>query len=123
MSFRPAARVAVIVLVSAIVATHGFSQTAPVAASGVEETTVFAEKSDGYPQFRIPAAVVTPRGTLLVFAEGRTNTRGSQSDGGKIHVVLRRSTDGGRTFEPLQVVVADGENTCGNPCLPSARFS
>lgn len=109
--------VAAILLACVTAATRVAAQTAPAAVpAGVEETTVFAEKTDGYPQFRIPAAVVTPRGTLLVFAEARQNTRGSQSDGGRIHVVLRRSTDGGRTFAPLQVVVADGENTCGNPC-------
>jgi sialidase-1 len=30
--------------------------------------------------------------------------------------VLRRSFDGGRTWEPMQVVWDDADNTCGNPC-------
>jgi sialidase-1 len=30
--------------------------------------------------------------------------------------VLKRSTDGGRTWGPLQVIWDDDANTCGNPC-------
>src|SRR5207248_859826 len=37
-------------------------------------------------------------------------------DSGEINLVLKRSTDGGATFAPQQVVWADGQNTCGNPC-------
>jgi sialidase-1 len=56
---------------------------------------------------------VTRKGTLLAFAEGRKK---GTSDTGDIDVVLRRSTDGGGTWGPLQVVWDDAENTCGNPC-------
>jgi sialidase-1 len=35
---------------------------------------------------------------------------------GNIDIVLRRSTDGGQTWMPLQVVADDGPNTLGNPC-------
>ena len=31
-------------------------------------------------------------------------------------MVLRRSFDGGNTWQPLQVVWDDGPNTAGNPC-------
>jgi sialidase-1 len=74
------------------------------------ETTVFSAGTEGYPHFRIPAAVVTTKGTLLAFAEGRTG-----GDSGDIDLVCKRSTDGGKTWGPLQVVWDDGENTCGNP--------
>jgi sialidase-1 len=29
---------------------------------------------------------------------------------------MRRSTDGGKTFDEQKIVWADGKNTCGNPC-------
>ncbi|MEB3961054.1 glycoside hydrolase [Streptomyces kunmingensis] len=51
-------------------------------------------------------------GTLLAFCEGR---RASAADHGDIDLVLRRSTDGGRAWGPLQVVVANGRDLAGNP--------
>ena len=74
---------------------------------------VFVSGQDGYHTYRIPAAIVAPKGTLLAFAEGR---RKGRSDTGDIDLVLRRSSDGGATWGPLQVVWDDGANTCGNPC-------
>ncbi|MBI3854671.1 MAG: exo-alpha-sialidase [Planctomycetes bacterium] len=74
---------------------------------------VFVSGQDGYHTFRIPSAVVTTKGTLLAFCEGRVKARG---DSGDIDLVLRRSSDGGATWGPLQVVWNDGANTCGNPC-------
>jgi sialidase-1 len=74
---------------------------------------VFVSGQDGYHTYRIPAAIVTPKGTLLAFCEGRKK---STSDTGDIDLVLRRSADGGATWGPLQVVWDDGANTCGNPC-------
>jgi sialidase-1 len=69
--------------------------------------------TDGYHTFRIPAAVVTRAGTVLAFAEGR---RGSAGDSGTIDLVLRRSSDGGRTWGALQVVATEPRRgTVGNP--------
>ncbi|MFJ4812769.1 sialidase family protein [Streptomyces longwoodensis] len=67
---------------------------------------------DGYAAFRIPAVVRTPRGTLLAFAEGR---RDGPGDTGDIDLVVRRSTDGGRTWGPSAVVAAGNGHTRGNP--------
>jgi sialidase-1 len=77
------------------------------------ETTLFVSGTEDYHTFRIPSLLVTKRGTLLAFCEGRKN---GSSDAGRIDTVLRRSTDGGQTWSPLQVLWNDGENTCGNPC-------
>ncbi|TDC50326.1 hypothetical protein E1212_15365 [Jiangella ureilytica] len=81
-------------------------------ARAVEQTTVFARGQDGYHTFRIPAVVQAADGTLLAFAEGRLDSPG---DDGDIDLVLKRSSDGGRTWGPLQVVVDDGPNKFGNP--------
>ena len=56
---------------------------------------VFTAGQDGYHTYRIPAIVVTTNGTVLAFCEGRKNGRG---DSGDIDTLLRRSTDGGKTW-------------------------
>lgn len=73
---------------------------------------VYVGNTDGYRTFRIPAAVRTEAGTVLAFAEGR---KYSGSDTGNIDLVLKRSEDGGRTWEKIRVIWDDGDNTCGNP--------
>lgn len=76
------------------------------------ETHVFRSGEDGYHTFRIPAVVLTAKKTLLAFCEGRVEGR---RDSGDIDLVLKRSTDGGRSWSKLAVVWNDGRNTCGNP--------
>ncbi|WSC02952.1 glycoside hydrolase [Streptomyces scopuliridis] len=49
---------------------------------------------------------------MLAFAEGR---RDSAADDGDIDLVLRRSLDGGCTWQPLHVVADAGRDTVGNP--------
>ena len=87
----------------------------------MDVTTPFTSGSGGYSSYRIPAQVITPSGVILAFAEGR----GTSSDTGEIDVVLRRSLDGGATWQPQQIVAASGTDTCGNPtavALPSGRI-
>lgn len=79
----------------------------------LHSANVFTSGTEGYHTFRIPAIIATPKGTLLAFCEGRKNSR---SDTGDIDLVLKRSSDGGKTWGKLQVVWNDGRNTCGNPC-------
>ncbi len=81
--------------------------------SGLQQQDVFLARQGGYHTYRIPSLIVTTNGTLLAFCEGRKN---SASDTGDIDLLLRRSTDGGRTWSPQHVVWDDGANTCGNPC-------
>ena len=76
-------------------------------------TNVFVSGLGDYHTYRIPALVVSTRGTVLAFAEGRT---GGQGDAGDIDLILKRSMDRGQTWQPSQVVWNDGPNTCGNPC-------
>lgn len=76
-------------------------------------TDVFVSDRDGYHTYRIPALIVAKNGALLAFCEGRKKARG---DAGDIDLLVKRSTDGGKTWGPQDVVWDDGENTCGNPC-------
>jgi len=77
------------------------------------KTNVFISGQDGYHTYRIPSLIVTKRGTLLAFAEGRKNSSG---DTGDIDMLLKRSTDNGATWSAAQIVWDDGPNVCGNPC-------
>ncbi|MFD7811744.1 exo-alpha-sialidase [Streptomyces sp. NPDC059785] len=92
---------------------------APAGAKPATDTGEFAQQvlfkasqDPGYACFRIPAVVRTTHGTLLAFAEGRVLNCGDAAD---IDIVVKRSTDGGRTWGPLQVVNEGGGDTHGNP--------
>ncbi|REK85306.1 laminin G [Streptomyces inhibens] len=86
---------------------------APSPAGGFDQQILFkASQEQGYFCFRIPAIVKSARGTLLAIAEGRRHDCG---DAGDIDLVLKRSTDGGRTWGPLQVINRGNGDTHGNP--------
>lgn len=78
----------------------------------LEQADVFISGADGYHTYRIPAIVTTKAGTMLAFCEGRKSSR---SDSGDIDLLVKRSTDGGKTWSPQYLVWSDGTNTCGNP--------
>lgn len=85
-------------------------------AQGPFKTPVFTSGKEGYHTFRIPALLVTKEGTLLAFCEGRKTGRG---DHGDLDMVLKRSTDLGKTWEPMRLVHEEGGTakvTIGNPC-------
>lgn len=83
-----------------------------MAAEEPDFVPVFKSGTDGYAAYRIPTAIQTKRGTLLVFCEGRKN---NLADFGNIDIVLKRSTDGGKTWSAMQVIADLGEDTAGNP--------
>lgn len=76
---------------------------------------------DGVHTSRIPVLAATPKGTLLAAYDLRhRGTKDLQED---IDVGLSRSTDGGRTWEPVRTIMDMGEaeglpqeqNGCGDP--------
>ena len=70
-------------------------------AAEVKKSVVFRSGQDGYHTYRIPTIVRAKNGDLLAFAEGRKNGPG---DHGDIDIVLKRSSDGGRTWGPTKLV-------------------
>jgi sialidase-1 len=76
------------------------------------QTELFRAGEGAYHTYRIPALIVSAKGTLLAFCEGR---RGGAGDSGDIDVLLRRSFDGGRTWAAAQTVADMGGDTVGNP--------
>ncbi len=73
---------------------------------------VFESGKEGYKSFRIPAIIGLNNGDLLAFCEGRVNGAG---DFGDIDLVMKRSTDGGSTWSPLQIVAEFGNLQLSNP--------
>ncbi len=83
----------------------------------LEETVFWPSFKGGYFLYRIPALAVTAQGTVLAFCEGRKT---SGSDQGDIDVIMKRSTDGGRTWSPHKIVYEEGGDAkigIGNPCV------
>jgi sialidase-1 len=77
-----------------------------------EPVSVWQRSDPGYTLFRIPSLIVTQKGTVLAFAEGRAG----QEDSGNIDLLVKRSTNNGKTWSEQSVVWSDRDNTCGNPC-------
>ena len=84
----------------------------PVAAQP-QFVDVFIGGTNGYPAYRIPALLATKQGSLLAFSEGRASLR----DHSENDIVLKRSTDGGKTWGPLQLIDDDGPNALNNPAV------
>ena len=78
----------------------------------IEKFEVFPQGMNDIARYRIPGIVVTHKGTVLAYAEARKN---SSSDWGEIEIHLRRSTDGGKTWEPSKYVAHHGARLEGNP--------
>ena len=88
------------------------------AAPAPPHVDVFRAGEGGYHTYRIPALIVSAKGTLLAFCEGRRN---SAADAGDIDVLLRRSFDGGKTWAAVQKIADMGEDTVGNPAAVVER--
>src|SRR3546814_3002000 len=73
---------------------------------------VFVSGNNGYESYRIPAIIPAPNGDLLAFCEGRVHGAG---DFGDIDIVLKRSSDQGKTWSGLHKVVDYDTLQAGNP--------
>jgi sialidase-1 len=86
---------------------------AACAAEPPQFTDVFVADKDRFPAIRIPSLVVAKTGTLLAICEGRAFQRADQANN---KLILKRSTDNGKTWTPMQVIGDDGSNCLNNPC-------
>ena len=72
---------------------------------------VFEAGQEGYHTYRIPSIVATKEGTLLAFCEGRID-RPDQSEN---DMALKRSTDRGETWSPVETIASFGRSHLNNP--------
>jgi sialidase-1 len=73
-----------------------------------ETTEVFSIAPKNKPNYRIPAILQAPNGDILIFAEKRIDGPG---DLGNHDIVLKRSTDKGKTWSAEQMIFDDGDHT------------
>ena len=113
--------------VATVLASAGVArvrQSSP-AQSGKQDLLIsnpFISGEGGYSCYRTPGLAISSSGSVLAFCGGRVD---NCKDEGNIDVLLRRSLDGGRSWEPLQVLANDGPNPCKIPLpvvLPSGRI-
>ncbi|WP_435021457.1 sialidase family protein [Tundrisphaera sp. TA3] len=84
----------------------------------LERQTLFEANTGGYALYRIPGLVATKAGTLLAYCEARKHSR---SDWGTIDIVMRRSTDGGKTWGPARKIAAPPPDARKNPVAPARK--
>jgi sialidase-1 len=77
-----------------------------------DEQEIFKAGEAGYTRYRIPALVVSAKGTILAFTEAR---KGTGSDTDEIDLALRRSFDHGKTWDPMRIIADDGTRTMNQP--------
>jgi sialidase-1 len=111
---RPPIRQPITIALVALACVGAALPASARADSSLLYTTPFVAGESGYKIFRIPAIWTANNRPVLAFAEGRIDHRRAQ---GNIDVVLRRSLDGGQTWQPMQVVADMGADFCGNPCV------
>jgi sialidase-1 len=79
----------------------------PAAEPRLEKSDLFEAGKGGHTLYRIPGLVVTAKGTVLAYCEARRRTGLDWDD---IEILLRRSTDSGKSWlEPQTLPRPDGE--------------
>ena len=63
--------------------------------------------------YRIPVLSISQKGTLLAFCERRVGLH----DHAQNDIVLRRSLNGGKSWQPLQVLAEEGGDSLNDPCV------
>src|SRR6185437_189835 len=88
--------------------------TSVCAAAGaqVESVNLWNAGIGGYATYRVPGIVVTKRGTILAYCGARKDL--SKGDWSPADVLLRRSTDGGRTWGPSRMIAGNGKDLTDN---------
>lgn len=80
-----------------------------------ETTATVFDPGTSYATTRIPALAMTTKGTLLAFCEARVNNAGDWAD---IDMIMRRSTDGGKTWGDNVVIAGREPKRPTSNCTP-----
>lgn len=79
-------------------------------------TRLFENGTEGYRAYCTPTLLTTGSGAILSICEGRnSDSKVMDGDSADIDLVMRRSLDGGQSWEPRRVIVRTGPDTDGNP--------
>jgi hypothetical protein len=98
-----------------------FGAALPAAEQQLQKTDLFEAGKGGHKLYRIPGLVVTARGTVLAYCEARKYTGLDWDD---IEILLRRSTDGGKTWsEPKPLPRPEGKLPRNPVALANAELN
>jgi sialidase-1 len=93
----------------------------PTVEPRLEKMDLFTAGEGGYKLYRIPGLVVTARGTILAYCEARKH---SGLDWDDIEILLRRSTDGGKSWsEPRPLPHPEGKLARNPAALANAELA
>jgi sialidase-1 len=84
-----------------IMAITGCKHSSQIGTTENNKPVPVFEPNGEYASMRIPALVMSKKGTLMAFTEARI---GTSSDWADMDLLLRRSTDKGKTWQPMQVI-------------------
>lgn len=85
-------------VIAVLTAVSVFEIAAAGAEPLLEKIDLFTAGEGGYKRYHIPGIVVTAKGTVLAWCEARKNN----GDWDDIRILLRRSSDDGKTWSPPQ---------------------
>ncbi|WP_431906668.1 exo-alpha-sialidase [Nonomuraea jabiensis] len=101
-------------------ATTSRRTAAPSGNTAFDETTLWDNTVDPLESYHVHGLAVLPDGTILVVTEGRHEV----CDAGPRDLLVRRSPDGGDTWEPTRTLVASvGGQSWGNPAFVVDRLT
>jgi sialidase-1 len=85
----------------------------------LDKQDLFEANTGGYFIYRIPGIVATAKGTLLAYCEAR---QGKGNDWDRIDILMRRSSDGGKTWTPARRVVEPPAKWEENPAAVKQKL-
>lgn len=107
---------AIIFVVSIVILLTGLSSCSinkNISQGFLRDSSIVFEPINEYASMRIPALVVTNENSLLAFCEGRI---GTSSDWAEMDLLMRKSTDGGKSWEtPIIIAPRQGPHPTSNP--------
>jgi sialidase-1 len=80
---------------------------AGAARSEVEHRELFSAGLADVCEYRIPSLICTPTGTLVAVVDARKDRKGDIPN--NVDLAMRRSVDGGETWEPVRIIVDYGK--------------
>ena len=84
--------------------------------SQLKQKPIFIGGLDNVVEYRIPGVITTNTGTLITVCDARVDRPGDAIN--NIDLAVKRSTDSGRTWEPVRFVVDfPGKEAAADPCI------
>lgn len=81
----------------------------------LEKKDIFVKRTENTHTFRIPAIITALNGDLIASVDARRNSSADLIWVNDIDIVIKRSTDNGKTWGPMETVIDYGDKSVGKP--------